>query len=379
MRAAMRSFSLKKAGSTSWTRPGLEVAVRLDMLRSIGVLNVWRRWRDEARLAAFSVDGKRAGYEEIWRDAADELGAQVTRVSGGFLEISKGSVRTRVWNHVAPLDDLVTQRLSLDKVLVHGMLAEAGLPVPTHAEFDLGNVQIAQALLRRSTGPCVVKPVSSDAGSGTTTGVRTEMHLRRAVLRAARLESRMLIERQAPGYDHRMLMLDGELLDVVKRHPPHVTGDGRSSISKLIAAENARRIEWLVGKGSSTLLQIDLDCLFTLEDAGLSLSSVPPAGERVQVKTAVNQNAPHENEGVLRHGEISPALVEDARTAVDVLGLRLAAVEVVTPDTSVPLREVGGVVLEVNSPPGLRYHYDIAEPDQAVRVAVPILERLLEG
>jgi D-alanine-D-alanine ligase-like ATP-grasp enzyme len=362
-----------------WGRPGLEVAVRLDLLRALGMRNVWRRMRDEARLDAIPSAGQRLGYEGMWRDAADELGARVANLSDGFLEISKGAARARVWNHVVPLDDDVTLKLSLDKTLVHRLLAEAGLPVPTHTEFDAVNPHPAHALLARSAGPCVVKPVTSDAGSGTTTGVRTTVHLRRAILRARRVDSRLLIERQAPGYAHRMLMLDGELLDVVKRYPPQVTGDGRSTIAELIAGENQRRMERAGGRGQSQLLRIDLDCLFTLEAAGLSPNSVLPAGERIPVKTAVSQNAPQENEGVLRHSNISPALVEEARIAVDALGLRLAAVEVVTPDTSGALRDVGGIVLEVNAPPGLRYHYDIAEPEYAVRVAVPILRRVLEG
>ena len=360
-------------------RAGLDAAVRLDLLRSLGVRGIWTRAREEARLAAISTDGRRLGYEEMWRAAADELGAQVTNLSGGFLEISRGDARTRVWNHVVPLDDDVTLKLSLDKTLVHRLLAEAGLPVPSHTEFDAASPQVAQALLEDSPGPSVVKPVTSQAGSGVTTGVRTPVQLRRAILRARRLASRMLIERQAPGHVHRMLLLDGVLLDVVKRHPPHVTGDGRSTISRLIANENRRRMERVAGRGRPQLLRIDLDCLFTLEAAGLSLKSVLPAGERVPVKTAVSHNAPEENEGVLRHGNVSPALVDEARTAVDVLGLRLAVVEVVTPDVSVSLREAGGVVIELNSPPGLHYHYEIAEPDHAVPVAVPILKTLLEG
>jgi cyanophycin synthetase len=360
-------------------RPGLEVAVRLDLLRSLGVRNVWRRLRDQARVAALPSSDRRSGYEEMWRDAADELGAEVISLSGGFLEIRKDTARTRVWNHLVGLDDLATQKLSLDKALVHRLLAEADLPVPSHTEFNAANPEPAETVLARSDGPCVVKPVASQAGSGTTTGVRTPVHLRRAILRARRLGPRIMIEHQAPGQAHRMLLLDGELLDVVRRDPPQVTGDGHSNISELIAAENRRRIERAAGKGWPQLLYIDLDCIFTLEAAGLSLSSVLPEGKRAPVKTVVSHNAPRENEGILRHGNVSPALVEDARTAVEVLGLRLAAVEVVTPDTSVPLREVGGVVLEVNCPPGLHYHYDIAQPEHAVPVAIPILKRLLEG
>jgi cyanophycin synthetase len=360
-------------------RPGREVAVRLDLLRSLGVRQLWARARDEARLAKIPTGGSRMGYEEMWRDAADEIGAQVRKIDGGFLEFTKGDTRARVWNHVVPLDDGVTLKLSLDKTLVHRLLADAGLPVPRHVEFDAANPRPAQELLAASPGPCVVKPVTSDAGSGTTTGIRTPLHLRRAILRASRLDGRLLIEQQAPGYAHRMLMLDGELLDVVGGGPlpPHVEGDGRSGIGALVNAENDRRMERAAGRGRPQLLHVDLDCLFTLEAAGLSLRSVPKAGERVQVKTAVSHNAPHENEGILRDGNISEALVAEARTAVEVLGLRLAVVEIVTPDTSVALKDAGGIVLEVNGPPGLHYHYNIREPEKAVRVAVPILRRVL--
>jgi hypothetical protein len=41
------------------------------------------------------------------------------------------------------------------------------------------------------------------------------------------------------------------------------------------------------------------------------------------------------------------------------------------------LETTRGAVIEVNVPPGLQYHYLIAEPAKAVRVAVPILQRLL--
>jgi cyanophycin synthetase len=360
-------------------RLGRELAVRLDLLRSLGMRHSWARLRDEMRDNAMPTDGRRMGYEGMWQDAADEIGATVTRISGGFLEFTKGDARVRVWNHIVPLDDGVALKLSLDKALVHRLLGEAGLPVPHHVEFDAADTQPAEELLARASGACVLKPVTSDGGSGTTTGVRTPQHLRRAILRASRLDSRLLIEEQAPGYAHRMLMLDGELLDVIRRLPPQVVGDGRTPVGKLIGAENERRMQHTAGYGRPQLLSIDLDCLFTLEASGLSLRSVIAAGERVQVKTAVSQNSPDENEGIL-HGEgaIAPALIAAARTAVDVLGVRLAVVEVVAPDMSRSLQEAGGIVLEVNCPPGLHYHYDIHDSERAVRVAVPILRRALK-
>jgi cyanophycin synthetase len=126
------------------------------------------------------------------------------------------------------------------------------------------------------------------------------------------------------------------------------------------------------------LLRADLDCIFTLEGAGLSLHSVPPNGARVPVKTVVSQNKPVENESVIHDGVVSEALARDVVRAASVTGLRLAGVDVITADPSGPLTTTGGVILEVNGSPGLHYHYRVCNADQAVPVAALILNNLLQ-
>jgi cyanophycin synthetase len=74
---------------------------------------------------------------------------------------------------------------------------------------------------------------------------------------------------------------------------------------------------------------------------------------------------------------VSPELVQRAAAAAGAAGVRLASVEIITPDPTRALEDVGGVVLEVNGAPGLHYHYLVSEPQCAVPVAVPILECLL--
>jgi cyanophycin synthetase len=59
------------------------------------------------------------------------------------------------------------------------------------------------------------------------------------------------------------------------------------------------------------------------------------------------------------------------------VGLRLAGVDVITPDASRPLEEAGGVVAEVNGTPGIHHHYHVADPANATRVAIPILGKVL--
>jgi cyanophycin synthetase len=356
-------------------RPGRELGVRLDVLRSTGVRYARQRRREEALLTALASDPRKSAYRVIWQRAADEVGAELRVIHGEFLELSAGERKTRVWRHWVPLDDAVTLRLALDKTAVHQILSEAGLPLPEHEEWDASKLNGAAEFLDRSPTPCVVKPTGGASGSGATTGVRTRDQLLRARLRAARLSSRLLIERQAEGDMYRLLFMDGELLDTVRRRPPRVKGDGRSTIRELIARENASRLD-PAQPVSMPILRVDLDCLFTLEAAGLSLESVLPEGQTLAVKTVTSQNRIEDNETVRE--PISPGLVTQARRAAAQVGVRLAGVDLITPDLSRSLEESGGVIIEVNGTPGLHYHYQVADEATATPVAVPILRRLLE-
>ena len=143
-----------------------------------------------------------------------------------------------------------------------------------------------------------------------------------------------------------------------------------------MAAENRKRLRAADGARTWELVA-ELDTVLTLEEAGMSLATVPAAGESVVVKNVVNANGPENNESVLT--EVSDALVADASRAAELLGVRLAGVDLITPDRGQSLAAAGGVVLEVNATPGLHYHYDVSNPEKHVPVLVPILEELLSA
>jgi cyanophycin synthetase len=195
-------------------------------------------------------------------------------------------------------------------------------------------------------------------------------------LLASRHDSHLVVESKADGHVYRLLFLDGELLDVVRRHPPRVTGDGVSTIRALIRAENRRRLE-AEGEAGLPLITANLDMLLTLEHDRMSLSTVPARDDRVAVKTVTNQGGPGDNETVRE--PVSPDLVEDARRAAAAVGVRLAGVDLITPALDRSLREAGGVVIEVNGGPGLHHHYHVRDRAAATPVCVPVLEHLLSS
>ena len=356
-------------------RGSLALAYRLDLARSTGPGYAWRRLRAERRLSGLGEQIRHTIYEQIWREAADAANARIERLGPGLFELSRDGVATRVFHQMVDLDDPVTLKVALDKALVHRLLAAAGIAIPNHLEFDVRDPTPALEFLARAGGPCVVKPAAgTGGGSGTTAGLTRPAELMRARLRAAASSERLLIERQVAGAVYRLLFLDGELLDVVRSVPAHLTGNGRSTIESLIAAENERRI---TAKGVAGLSpqNVNLDMMLALERAGLTLSSVLPAGRTIAIGAVTNNNAVEDNETF--RGKLAPQLIAEARSAQDAVGLRLAGLDVITTDPTRPLAETGGVITEVNGTPGLHHHYLVADPDRATRVAIPILERLL--
>jgi cyanophycin synthetase len=130
------------------------------------------------------------------------------------------------------------------------------------------------------------------------------------------------------------------------------------------------------GARGLTLLRLDLDCAITLRESGMNLASVPPAGSLIRVKTATGDCRIEDSETY--RGPVSERVTEDARAAALLIGARMAGVDVITPDITVPLQETGGVIAEVNGTPGLHHHYHVGNLGTATRVAVPVLRDLLD-
>ncbi len=330
---------------------------------------LWR-WRDKD---AKRMERERSRfYEWAWREAAAELGGRAESLGDDLFEIVAGDARTRVCGNFTAIDDPVTLLLARNKPAAYRLLAAAGIPIPRHARYSLANLQPALDLMCQVAGPCVVKPAKdSGGGLGVTTGVERQSQLGPVSAAAAAYSRDLLIEEQVGGDCCRLLYLDGQLLDAIVRRPPAVAGNGRSTIGELVRRENARRLaQGFVA--CQFLLHRDHDMRLTLARQGLSLRSVPAAGQRVTVKSVVNENSALENETVV--DRLCDAVVETGAEAARAVGVRLAGVDVIASDVSLPLEQSGGRIVEVNATPGLYYHY--YKRDGMVPVATHVLRAL---
>lgn len=345
------------------------------------------RHRNPRRRRAGGI--RRAFYEQTWREGAAGAGASWRPLGSGICEITLGEARTRVLDNMTALDDPVTLAVLHNKPLTHRILRAEGLSVPRHAVFSLKDVSPALAFLGQQTaggqpadcgpadgapGDCVVKPANgTGGGAGVATGIRTPWQLARAAAAAAVYSDELMIEEQVEGDSYRLLYLDGELIDAYRRGRPTVLGDGKSTVARLVHQANEQRLREGAA-ASQGQITFDLDMRRTLAGQGWSLRSVPPAGTRVTVKTADNENRGDDNTAAAHL--FCRSIVEDGRRAVRALGARFAGIDLLTPDPTVPLAESGGVILEVNGTPNLYFHYH-RRGAAAVPAAARVLEKLL--
>src|SRR5206468_185556 len=86
--------------------------------------------------------------------------------------------------------------------------------------------------------PVVVKPLDANHGRGVALDLASEESVR-AGYRGAREHSRtVIVETYLTGFDHRMLVVNGELIAVAKRVPGHVLGDGEHTVAELVEITN---------------------------------------------------------------------------------------------------------------------------------------------
>ncbi|WP_422041165.1 ATP-grasp domain-containing protein [Roseibium sp.] len=150
----------------------------------------------------------------------------------------------------------------------------------------------------------------------------------------------LLLQPEMSGRDLRVIILDGDVLCAVERRAAQVTGDGRQSIATLIGAHT--RIAPSDGRIDAALAH-----------QGLTRDSVPGAGDRVALLPVTNLSTGGTADIVT--GQLAPGVLDAARKAAAVLGLRYAGVDMILTGSAPHTAEA--VILEVNAAPGLSNLY----------------------
>lgn len=288
-------------------------------------------------------------------------------------QLGYGANQKRIQATVTSETSSIGVELACDKEDTKYLLEQAEVEVPK------GDIIRRESSLKDACNyvgyPLVIKPIDGNHGRGITVNIQNYEDALVA-FGNAKLSSKsgaIIVEKFVEGADYRLLVINNKLVAAAIRTPAHVIGDGQSTVQELIDEVNKdpRR-----GYGHENVLtQITINDLTKtiIKEAGYTLESVIPKGERLILKDTANLSTGGTAEDVT--DIVHPANVSMAERISKIIDLDICGIDIMTTDISKPLSETGGAVLEVNAGPGFRMHL---APTKGLprNVAAPVIDKL---
>lgn len=306
--------------------------------------------------------------------AAEQRGIPWLRLNKySLVQFGHGKYQQRIQATVTSETRHIAVEISCDKEDTHNLLSDLGLPVPVQ-QMIYSERQAVRAA-RRIGYPVVVKPLNANHGRGVSINLMSDEQVELAFAEAQKFGSSraVLVESYLTGFDHRMLVVNDELVAVAKRVPGHVVGDGKHTISELIDIVNEDPRRGIGHEKVLTRLELDNQAQRLLEEADVNEDSVLESGRVFYLRSTANLSTGGTAIDVT--DIVHPDNRDMAVRAIKAIGLDVGGVDFLTDDISKSYKEIGGGICECNAAPGFRMHVAPSE-GQARDVAGKVMDML---
>ncbi len=271
-----------------------------------------------------------------------------------LVQFGHGRLQQRIQATITSKTPHIAVEISCDKEDTHNLLRDLGLPVPQQRLVYSDREAVRAA---RTIGyPVVLKPLDANHGRGVSINLVEDEQVKTAY-QVARENARgrsVLVESFIEGMDHRMLVVNDELVAVAKRVPGHVKGDGKSTIAELIDIVNEDPRRGIGHEKVLTRLELDHQAERLMEKADFDPSTVLPEGEVFFLRSTANLSTG--GTAIDLTDIVHPDNREMAVRAVQSVGLDIGGVDFLSSDITQSYKDVGGAIVEVNAAPGFRMH-----------------------
>jgi cyanophycin synthetase len=288
-----------------------------------------------------------------------------------LVQFGQGKYQKRIQATVTSETRHIAVEIASDKEETNRILGELGLPVPR--QRVVRTAEAAAIAAERLGYPVVVKPLDANHGRGVSLDLKNGDEVRAAFEKAREHARSIVVENFLAGFDHRMLVIGGELVAVAKRVPGHVVGDGKHTIAQLVDVVNSDPRRGIGHEKVLTRIELDAQAERLMAHKGVTRDTVLPADEIFFLRGTGNLSTG--GTAIDLTDVVHPDNREMAVRAASAIGLDVCGVDFITADISQSHREVGGGICEVNAAPGFRMH--VAPTEGKPRdVAGPVMDML---
>lgn len=291
--------------------------------------------------------------------------------TNSLVQLGYGINQVRFQATITQYTSNIAVDIACNKEQTKRMLDNASIPVAR------GSICVDQEDLQNCIDkigyPIVLKPLDGNHGKGASINVVTWEDAVAGLAYAQKYSRRVIVEKFITGFDFRMLVINNQLVAAAQRVPAHVKGDGTHTIEQLIEIENKDPRRGYGHENVLTEILVDRDTLDLLAKMNYTVETVPAKDEIVYLKSTANLSTGGTSIDVT--DMVHPENIFLSERISRVIGLDVCGIDIMAANLTQPLKENGGVVLEVNAAPGFRMH--LAPSEGLPRnVAAPVIDML---
>lgn len=291
--------------------------------------------------------------------------------SNSLVQLGYGINQVRFQATITNKTSHIAVDIACNKETTKRMLSAASIPV---AGGDICSTEEElEAIIDKIGYPIVLKPLDGNHGKGASINVTTLEDAKAGLEFAQKYGRRVIVEKFITGFDFRVLVIDNKVVAASQRVPAHVKGNGKNNIQELIDIENLDPRRGYGHENVLTEISIDRDTTDLLSKMGYSLDTIPSNDELVYLKSTANLSTGGTSVDVT--DLVHPENIFLSERIARVIGLDVCGIDIMAENLTQPLKENGGVILEVNAAPGFRMH--LAPSEGLPRnVAAPVIDML---
>src|SRR5699024_677860 len=185
-------------------------------------------------------------------------------------------------------------------------------------------------------------------GTGVFANIQHMNELGKAlyILRKTMKHKEILLEKHLEGSDYRVLVLENEIIGIVKRIPANIVVDGKQTIEELIKMKNKQRDK--NPNLMSRKIKLDDEAIENIKSAGYTISSVLPKDKVLFLKNKVTLEADVLEANNILNENQQGLLLEMIKS---IEGLHLCGIDIMINEETNQM-----TIIELNTRPMLGYH-----------------------
>ncbi|MFL5788651.1 MAG: cyanophycin synthetase family protein, partial [Flavisolibacter sp.] len=274
--------------------------------------------------------------------------------NNSLVQLGYGIRQKRIDATITSQTNQIAVDIAGNKEAAKNLLTAAMIPVADGQ--TISDVKNLDQVIQLINYPIVIKPLNANHGKGATVNINNYLCAVRAFERAQKFSRQVIVEKYITGYDYRILVINYKFVAASLRKPAFVIGNGRDTVKELIEIVNKDPRRGNDHEKPLTKINIDEVLLEWIEKFNCTLDTILPFGQELSLKPTANLSTGGTATDVT--DEVCETNIALFERISKIIGLDICGIDVMAPQLKTPIKENGGVVLEINAAPGFRMHIE---------------------